>query len=116
MGAFVPWEQKRSEFESLEDLHDRLGQWLTYISFELERIIGDKDRPAPELSQLYTDVQTALDELRETLRQLRAEVNEQRPLAQVGQELVQRFADRTDIDVRFETINPGETLPVPVGK
>jgi signal transduction histidine kinase len=96
------------------DLHDRLGQWLTYISFELERIIGDEDRPAPELSQLYTDVQTALDELRETLRQLRAEVNEQRPLAQVGQELVQRFADRTDIDVRFETINPGETLPVPV--
>lgn len=60
------------------DLHDRLGQWLTYISFELERMITSEVAPAQgspmsvELTTLYADVQTALDELRETLRQLRS--------------------------------------------
>ena len=41
------------------DLHDRLGQWLTFISFELERIIAGGTESAPELSRLYQDVQRA---------------------------------------------------------
>jgi signal transduction histidine kinase len=96
------------------DLHDRLGQWLTYISFELERIISTDDTPVPELDQLYQDVQTALDELRETLRQLRSGVTEQRSLGMVGRELADRFAERTDIDVTFSVTHPDQRLPVPV--
>ena len=46
------------------DLHDRLGQWLTYISMELERIIGEVPETT-SLQSLYGDVQTAIDELRE---------------------------------------------------
>ena len=61
------------------DLHDRLGQWLTYISFELERIIATEDQASPELGRLYKDVQKALEELRETLRQLRSEVTVEQP-------------------------------------
>ena len=43
------------------DLHDRLGQWLTYISLELERITGEVP-DTTSLQSLYGDVQTAIDE------------------------------------------------------
>ena len=67
-----------------------------------------------ELNQLYADVQTALDELRETLRQLRTGVTEDKPLAVVGQELVDRFA-RTDRRGRVVHGGPPRRrLPVPV--
>jgi signal transduction histidine kinase len=96
------------------DLHDRLGQWLTYISFELERIIVNGSQDAPQLSRLYQDVQRALEELRETLRQLRSEVTIGRPLSMVGKELVDRFVERTEIDVDWLVSDPGEHLPVGV--
>ena len=98
------------------DLHDRLGQWLTYISFELERMITSDVAPAPgaplsvELTTLYADVQTALDELRETLRQLRSGVSEGRWLSKVGREIVERFFDRTEIDAEFVAVHPDEHL------
>src|SRR5690606_26123777 len=50
------------------DLHDRLGQWLTYVSMELERIVAEDDPATADLMRLQGDVQSALDELRETLR------------------------------------------------
>lgn len=98
------------------DLHDRLGQWLTYISFELERMITSEVAPAQgspmsvELTTLYADVQTALDELRETLRQLRSGVSEGRWLSRVGREIVERFFDRTEIDAEFVAAHPDAHL------
>lgn len=96
------------------DLHDRVGQWLTYIGFELERIIDSNEQGSPELNQLYSDVKTALDELRETLRQLRSGVSESRPLAVVGGELVARFKERVSFDIEFDVLHPDEALPVPI--
>ncbi|CAB4755666.1 unannotated protein [freshwater metagenome] len=96
------------------DLHDRLGQWLTYISFELERIMGNQPEQLEELTQLYSDVQAALDELRETLRQLRSGVSETEPLALLGRDLVSRFAERSDVTATFTVPRPDERLPVPV--
>ena len=96
------------------DLHDRLGQWLTYISFELERIMSNEPEQLEELTQLYSDVQAALDELRETLRQLRSGVSEDQPLAMLGRDLVARFADRSAVTATFTVTRPEERLPVPV--
>ncbi len=96
------------------DLHDRLGQWLTYISFELERFISTDGSGFVQLTQLYADVQTALGELRETLRQLRSGITEDRPLSMVGKELVDRYAGRTGLEVAFRVTNPTEKMPVPV--
>ncbi len=99
------------------DLHDRLGQWLTYISFELERIMSTRpegSEESRELQRLHGDVQAAIDELRETLRQLRSGVSEDRPLAQLGEEVVTRFAERSDVAARFTALHPGDRLPVPV--
>lgn len=96
------------------DLHDRIGQWLTYISIELERFISTPGADPTELRPLYGDVQTALDELRETLHQLRSDITEDRPLSVVGRELAERFAGRTGAVVDFDVDQPTERLPIRV--
>jgi len=95
------------------DLHDRLGQWLTYISMELERIIGEVPGTL-SLENLYGDVQTAIDELRETLRQLRTKVSDDEPLAVVGLAMTDRFTQRTGIPTTFTATNPEASLQVNV--
>lgn len=96
------------------DLHDRLGQWLTYIGFELERIMATDDARVEDLDRLHSDVQAALDELRETLRQLRSGVTEQQSLAEVGRDVVARFAERAEVDARFRVVHPENRVAVPV--
>ncbi len=81
------------------DLHDRLGQWLTYIGLELERINAAQAEPSMDLKQLYEDTQGAISELRDTLVELRAAVSKARPLSIVLGEVVDRFARRSTIEV-----------------
>ena len=96
------------------DLHDRLGQWLTYIGFELERIKATDPQRSEDLERLHQDVQSALDELRETLRQLRSGVSEDAPLSEVGRQIVRGFAERSGLQVSFTAVHPQNRLPVPV--
>lgn len=96
------------------DLHDRLGQWLTYVSMELERIVATDQPQTTDLFRLQTDVQAALDELRETLRQLRSGVTEDKPLATVALDVVNRFAERSDVATTLTVVHPEHRVPVPV--
>lgn len=96
------------------DLHDRLGQWLTYIGFELERIQAADPVRSEDLEHLRRDVRAALDELRETLRQLRSGVTEDSPLSVIGHELVESFSARSGIRATFVATRPQDRLPVPV--
>ncbi len=96
------------------DLHDRLGQYLTFISIELERIIGSSDQPNEELEKLHGDVHHALDELRETLRQLRSSVSEGRSLAAAARDLVTRFNERGTTLASLTVSDPTARLPVPI--
>jgi signal transduction histidine kinase len=96
------------------DLHDRLGQWLTYIGFELERIMATDVARVEDLDRLHRDVQAALDELRETLRQLRSGVTEEQPFSDVARDVVNRFGERADLDARLVVVHPGNRLAVPV--
>lgn len=105
-------EEERSRIA--RDLHDRLGQWLSYISFELERIITSSTEDSEELDRLYTDVQTAIDELRETLQQLRSVVTAERPLAKVAEDLIARFNRRGETVAHLRVTSPGQRLPVRV--
>lgn len=104
-------ESERSRIA--RDLHDRLGQWLTYLSLELERLASAE--PAhPEISRLHDDALTALDELRETLRQLRTAVTTERRLDLVLGEFAARFGERSGVDMTLTVTNPGEHLSVGV--
>jgi signal transduction histidine kinase len=96
------------------ELHDRLGQWLTYIALELEQISMNNDDPPPELERLRADVQSALDDLRSTLQDLRAGVDAEHPLSDRGPALVQRFAQRSGLSATFTTSPPGDRAPVPI--
>lgn len=81
------------------DLHDRLGQYLTYIGLELERINSEQAEPSMDLKQLHEDTQGAIGELRDTLIELRASVTNDRPLSTLLKEVVERFERRSEIDV-----------------
>ena len=69
---------------------------------------------ADDLDRLYGDVQAALDELRETLRQLRSGVTEDQPFAQVARDVINRFGERSDVDARLVVVHPEHRLAVPV--
>lgn len=95
------------------DLHDRLGQWLTFITIELERIQGASSGSTnSELAELRGTVQQAVDEFRETLRQLRTAVDERRPLAVVGAEVALAFERRTGIKTSWECSGEPPLAPI----
>lgn len=96
------------------DLHDRLAQWLTYVGFELQRIMQNGGTPEPSLSALHSDVQGAIEELRETLRQLQAEVSADEPLALAIDAVLARFEERTKIKTRYYNRSGGSALSVHV--
>ena len=96
------------------ELHDRLGQWLTYIALELEQITMNNADPPPELERLRGDVQSALDDLRSTLQDLRTGVDADHPLSECGPVLVERFAQRSGLSATFTTRPPGDRAPVPI--
>lgn len=96
------------------EVHDRIGQWMTYLKMELERLANSDTVDRTELERLHDDAAFALDELRETLRQLRSGVSDDRPLSVLGGDLVERFADRSDVAARFVVSHPDQRLPVPV--
>jgi signal transduction histidine kinase len=93
------------------DLHDRLGQYLTYIALELERINSSREVPSPELKELHGDVQGAISEFRDTLIELRTAVTPDRPLALVLTEVVERFRRRSGLDASLTVAPSEERLP-----
>ena len=93
------------------DLHDRLGQYLTYIALELERINNERDQPSSDLKELHGEVQGAITEFRDTLIELRAAVTVDRPLTVVLSEVVERFRTRSSTEV--ELLIPGHLDRLP---
>jgi signal transduction histidine kinase len=95
------------------DLHDRVGQSLAYLAFELDRLAGRATGTpiADDLKELRNDVRRAVSEVRETLYDLRSEVSEQRGIAEVLAELVDRVRIRSGIEVVLD-IDGTDRLPI----
>lgn len=84
------------------DLHDRIGQSLAYLAFELDRIVRKDDRGeriGDDLSGLRTDVRGVVREVRDTLYDLRTDVSDERTVGEVLHEFAGRVTDRSGIDV-----------------
>src|SRR5258708_34995961 len=65
------------------DLHDRVGQSLAFVAFELDRISRQVtgDPVEAELRRLREDVGRVVTEVRDTLYDLRTDVSEREPLS-----------------------------------
>lgn len=94
------------------DLHDRIGQSLAYLGFELDRsarTVGDL-AVATELSRLRGEVTRVVAEVRETLYDIRTEVSQGSSFVTTLQQFLDRVGERANLVIAFEHQVTG-TLP-----
>ena len=86
------------------DLHDRVGQSLAYLAFELDRIERQAEGTplAGELDRLRQDVRRVVGEVRDTLYDLRTDVSEDDDLTSTLATYLQRVHDRSHLEVDFQ--------------
>jgi signal transduction histidine kinase len=96
------------------DLHDRIGQSLAYLAFELDRLArrAKTDPVHEELGALREDVRKVVSEVRETLYDLRTDVSEGQGLIEVLEHFLPRVAQRSGLDIAFDH-DGGGRLAVP---
>ena len=84
------------------DLHDRIGQSLAYLAFELDRIVDKETRARPSaqsLEQLRDDVRGVIREVRDTLYDLRTDVSDAHDLADTLEAFVDRVRERSKLSI-----------------
>lgn len=88
------------------DLHDRVGQSLAFVSFELDRISRRASGGPVEgdLLELREKVRRVVTEVRDTLYDLRTEVSERRDLVTTLADFLDRLKERSRLDIRFDFI------------
>ncbi|MGH9186870.1 MAG: histidine kinase [Acidimicrobiales bacterium] len=82
------------------DLHDRIGQSLAYLAFELDRLIKSDergDRVGDSLTLLRDDVRGVVSEVRDTLHDLRTDVSETIDIVSVLDAFLTRVQERTSM-------------------
>jgi signal transduction histidine kinase len=88
------------------DLHDRTGQSLAYLAFELDRITkrsGGGQDVTEALDALRGDVRKVVGELRDTLYDLRTDVTDHDGLASTLAGFLDRVAARSGLETELET-------------
>jgi len=96
------------------DLHDRIGQSLAYLAFELDRIVksdGRGDDIGVSLDRLRSDLRDVIREVRDTLYDLRTDVSEKTDLVTVLDLYVQRVRERSGLEI---TVRADATARLPV--
>ena len=90
------------------DLHDRVGQSLAFVSFELDRISRHAANGSPvqqELEQLRGEVRNVVTEVRDTLYDLRTDVSERKDLVATLGDFLARVQERhRELDIRFDFV------------
>jgi signal transduction histidine kinase len=96
------------------DLHDRIGQSLAYLAFELDRIVSAAERDEAVLSsleQLREDVRGVIREVRDTLYDLRTDVSDTQDLSTVLESFAARVRERSQLEVDL-ACDSGHRLPL----
>jgi signal transduction histidine kinase len=97
------------------DLHDRIGQSLAYLAFELDRIVkaGARDDDVrPALGELREDVRTVIREVRDTLYDLRTDVSDEQGFLDTLELFLGRVRERSALEVTVRTEETSR-LPLP---
>lgn len=88
------------------DLHDRIGQSLAYLAFELDRIVkadGNGKPVTEQLAGLRNDVRGVVGEVRDTLYDLRTDVTETQDVTLILRGFLDRVEARSDLVTRLDT-------------
>lgn len=96
------------------DLHDRIGQSLAYLAFELDRIVKsvNKDETVTQpLNQLRADIRGVIGEVRNTLYDLRTDVTEAQSLPATLEAFLSRVRERSGLKVGMRSQETGR-LPI----
>jgi signal transduction histidine kinase len=96
------------------DLHDRIGQSLAYLAFELDRIVSQDGRGeavGASLEQLRGDVRGVIREVRDTLYDLRTDVSDSQDMATTIEEYGQRVGERSSLEISLH-LDRGTRLPI----
>jgi signal transduction histidine kinase len=98
------------------DLHDRIGQSLAYLAFELDRIVDAAEREevddiGPSLDQLRNDVRGVIGEVRDTLYDLRTDVSDEQAIAPVLENFAHRVSERSGLAIDVHC-DQGARLPL----
>lgn len=96
------------------DLHDRIGQSLAYLAFELDRIVktdAKGETVAKALDQLRGDVRGVIGEVRDTLYDLRTDVTDAQSLPATLEAFLARVAERSALQVSIRAQETGR-LPI----
>jgi signal transduction histidine kinase len=96
------------------DLHDRIGQSLAYLAFELDRIVNNEQQGehiGVPLERLREDVRGVIREVRDTLYDLRTDVSDTQDMAATLEAFVARIQDRSDLQIRLFS-DRNERLPL----
>lgn len=86
------------------DLHDRIGQSLAYLAFELDRIVkrdSKGDSVSVALEQLRGDLRGVIGEVRDTLYDLRTDVSDDSDLPTTMEVFLKRVQDRSGLEARL---------------
>jgi signal transduction histidine kinase len=99
------------------DLHDRIGQHLALLGFEVDRITRacESETLKAELVGLRSQVRDAVKEVRETLYDLRTEVTQDEGIAVVLENFLGRVEERSGI-VTVLDVNDSHQLPLRVAR
>ncbi|MEZ5142129.1 MAG: GAF domain-containing sensor histidine kinase [Acidimicrobiales bacterium] len=96
------------------DLHDRIGQSLAYLAFELDRIVSNDAKGevvSGSLEQLRDDVRGVIREVRDTLYDLRTDVSDSQDLPTILEQFAARVSERAAI--HFELfLDREQRLPI----
>ncbi|MBV8162386.1 MAG: GAF domain-containing sensor histidine kinase, partial [Acidimicrobiia bacterium] len=96
------------------ELHDRIGQSLAYVAFELDRILkrAEGQTVHDDLERLRADVRSVVGEVRETLYDMRTDVTETRGLVDALEGFLARVRERAGLEASFRYQETAR-LPVP---
>jgi signal transduction histidine kinase len=96
------------------DLHDRIGQSLAYLAFELDRIVARDskgDDVSSALMQLRNDIRGVIREVRDTLYDLRTDVSEGSDIGETLEAFADRLRERSPLQIDLYC-DRGPRLPI----
>ena len=96
------------------DLHDRIGQSMAFLAFEIDRLIkhhGEGKEIDGALDQLQNDVRSVIREIRDTLSDLRTDVSDDKGLEDTITDFAARVAERSGLQIDVE-IDAPDRLPI----